>query len=546
VSSDARAEADERVRAAPDPACRTWFLSSAERRNPATSIDDAGDGEAWTTGNRIELHHGHDYYRALHRELNEAGSDATVLFTDWRGDPDELLDGPGTAVVDVLCRAAQRGVRIKGLIWRSHPDRVRFSEEENRDLAAEVNEAGGEVLLDERVRRAGSHHQKLFVVLHHDEPSRDVAFVGGIDLCHGRNDDESHRGDPQPVAMNARFGPTPAWHDLQAEIHGPAVAQIAETFRERWNDPAPLRMSLPIPIRRLHAPAPNEPLAALRAANDEPRPGSQSVQVLRTYPCRRPRYPFAPQGERSIALAYLKAFRRARRLIYIEDQYLWAKDAALALGQALQDQPELRLVVVVPRYPDVDGRFSGPPNRIGQIDVISHLKGIAGPRFAVYDLETERFPIYVHAKVCIIDDVWMTIGSDNLNRRSWTHDSELSCAVLDARRDDRMPTDPAGLGDGARVLARSTRLSLWSEHLAMSEPDVPVDPHEGFDLLRASADRLDEWHAAGHRGPRPLGRLRNHLPEPVAGLRRLLASGMYRVVNDPDGRPISLRLRRSF
>ncbi len=50
----------------------------------------------------------------------------------------------------------------------------------------------------------------------------------------------------------------------------------------------------------------------------------------------------------------------------------------------------------------------------------------------------------MHAKVCVVDDVWCSVGSDNFNRRSWTHDSELSCAVLDSRRDGRAPQDPAG------------------------------------------------------------------------------------------------------
>ena len=88
-------------------------------------------------------------------------------------------------------------------------------------------------VLDERVRRAGSHHQKLVVVLHPSTPEMDVAFVGGIDLCHGRNDDEHHLGDPQTVIMDPRYGPTPAWHDMQVEIRGPAIGDLVETFRER-------------------------------------------------------------------------------------------------------------------------------------------------------------------------------------------------------------------------------------------------------------------------------------------------------------------------
>ena len=85
-----------------------------------------------------------------------------------------------------------------------------------------------------------------------------------------------------------------------------------------------------------------------------------------------------------------------------------------------------------------------------------------GDRVAVYDLENEAgTPVYVHAKVCVIDDVRAAVGSDNFNRRPWTHDAELS-ALLDETRDRREPLDPAGLGDGARVFARDLRLRLRS------------------------------------------------------------------------------------
>jgi phosphatidylserine/phosphatidylglycerophosphate/cardiolipin synthase-like enzyme len=172
------------------------------------------------------------------------------------------------------------------------------------------------------------------------------------------------------------------------------------------------------------------------------------------------------------------------------------------------------------------------------------LREVGGSRFAVYDLEGDRWPIYVHAKICIVDDVWMTVGSDNFNRRSWTHDSELSCAILDDTHDERDPIDPAGLGDGARVLARNTRLGLWREHLGRS--DIPVDPEAGFAMLGAAADALDAWYASGKVGPRPVGRLRHHRPEPIVRAARPLARLFYRFVNDPDGRPLKLRLRRRY
>jgi len=182
-----------------------------------------------------------------------------------------------------------------------------------------------------------------------------------------------------------------------------------------------------------------------------------AVQVLRTYPSRRPRYPFAPDGERSVARGFIKAVERARTLIYIEDQYFWSVRIAKILSRALRRHPELRLLVVLPRYPDKDGKLSGPPSRLAQARAMAIVQHAGGERVGIFDVENEiGSPIYVHAKVCVIDDVWSAVGSDNLNRRSWTHDSEISCAVIDSELDVRAPLDPGGLGDGSRKFARSS------------------------------------------------------------------------------------------
>ena len=185
------------------------------------------------------------------------------------------------------------------------------------------------------------------------------------------------------------------------------------------------------------------------------------MQVLRTYPAVRPRYPFAPDGERTVARGYTKAVRRARRLIYLEDQYLWSTDVARLFADALRRNPDLHLVAVVPRHPDIDGRLALPPNLVGRrAGAAAVPRGRRRPGARLRRREPRGTPVYVHAKVCVVDDVWASVGSDNFNRRSWTHDSELSCAVLDETRDEREPPDPAGLGDGARVFARDLRLRL--------------------------------------------------------------------------------------
>ena len=143
--------------------------------------------------------------------------------------------------------------------------------------------------------------------------------------------------------------------------------------------------------------------------------------------------------------------------------------------------------------------------------------------------------------------MWAAVGSDNLNRRSWTHDSEISCAIIDPVLDDREPADPGGQGDGARAFARNLRLDLWREHLGRDVPDhVLLDPVEGFLAWRQAGEALDAWHAGGRRGPRPEGRVRRHDPQPVGPVAALWAAPVYRLLVDPDGRPAGLKRAGHF
>lgn len=458
----------------------------------------------------------------------EAGD--LLLFTDWRGDPDERLDGPGTAVAAVFGLAASRGVVVRGLLWRSHLDRFQFSEQENRSLGDDIEAAGGCCLLDMRVRPGGSHHMKIVVLRHPGRPERDVAFVGGIDLCHSRRDDSAHFGDPQRQQMAAVYGVTPPWHDIQALISGPAVGDVETIFRERWEDPAPLTRN---PLHRLRDLATGEdrrpePLPP-QLPDPQPR-GTHAVQMLRTFPYRGSGYSFAPDGERSIARAYQKVLPRARSLVYLEDQYLWSTAVVSVLADALRDNPGLHLIAVIPRFPDQDGRVSTPPNLLGRADALALLYAAGGRRVAVYGLENSAgTPIYVHAKVCIVDDIWTIIGSDNFNRRSWTHDSEVSCAIIDE------------YGSFARQL----RLGLGTEHLG--DASEAADSCGGmFEAFGRAADALDAWHSGGRQGPRPAGQLRRYPDPQIPASTRVWAAVLYRLVYDPDGRPPAMRRANKF
>jgi phosphatidylserine/phosphatidylglycerophosphate/cardiolipin synthase-like enzyme len=507
-----------------------WFLTAEERGNPATCLDRRhGNGLAWTPGNRVRpLIHGSRYFAELLARVPAMQAGDLLLFTDWRGDPDQRLVGSGPEVGTLFCAAARRGVLVRGLVWRSHRDRFQFSEQENRHLGVEIDAAGGQCLLDMRVRPGGSHHMKLVVLRHADRPADDVAFVGGIDLCHSRRDDAAHQGDPQRQPMAAVYGDRPPWHDVQLMIEGPAVGDAEAVFRERWEDPAPLTRN---PVARLHDLINHADDSARRLPAQRPDPppsGGHAVQLLRTYPFRRPGYDFAPAGERSIARGYLKVLPRARSLIYLEDQYLWSTTVVAALAGALRRSPGLRLIAVIPRFPDQDGRFSMPPNLVGRVAALELLYRAGGDRVAVYGLENEAgTPIYVHAKVCVVDDTWVIVGSDNFNRRSWTHDSELSCAVV-------------GESSGANV-ARELRLALAREHLG-TEPGDTGPGGEGsgsqaFEQFRDAAAQLDAWHRTGRRGSRPPGQLRGYPMPRLSAWTRSWAALPYRFIYDPDGRP---------
>ena len=523
-----------------------WLLTRRERGNPHTRIDDTSPhGHAWTEDNLVvPLVDGAAYFADLHAVVSATRPGDLVLFTDWQGDADEqLTDAPDSDVLSVFGSADERGVDVRGLVWRSHLDQTGFFATANRHFGEQLQARGAEVLLDMRVRTGGSHHQKLVVVRHRDDPARDVAWIGGIDLAHNRRDDHHHLGDPQSQPLAEEYGDTPPWHDVQVRIQGPAVHAVETVFRERWEDPTPLSRN---PIRRVvdvvrrHDTTPDQ---MPEQAPPPPAAGPHRVQLLRTYPDLRMGldYPFARGGERSVARGYRKALEQARSLVYVEDQYFWGNDVADPFVAALEANPDLHVMVVLPMYADVEGT-SRRAEMLARSRALDRLRELAPGRVAAYGLENVHgTPVYVHAKVCIMDDTWSTVGSDNFNRRSWTHDSELSCVVLD------------------HDYALRLRLRLAAEHLGRLPDDGSADdlgpivddcqdPRGMYDTYAASARALDAWHSGGRVGPRPPGHLRTlpqQRPEAGAVETAVLAAVLERV-HDPDGRPRPLQRRNDY
>ena len=98
-----------------------WFLTGAERGNPASTL--ARD-PAWTEGNAVSpLIHGDPYFATLAEALGPLGPGDHVYLTDWRGDDDQRLNDDGPTLAGLLVNLARRGVEVRGLLWRSHPER---------------------------------------------------------------------------------------------------------------------------------------------------------------------------------------------------------------------------------------------------------------------------------------------------------------------------------------------------------------------------------------------------------------------------------------
>ena len=235
-----------------------------------------------------------------------------LFFADWRGDADQRLREGGPTVAELfrsavgcpVCSSRDScGGRIRPVL--------QFNEEQNRHLAETIERAGGEVLLDQRVLLGGSHHQRLVLLRHPEAPDRDVASIGGIDLCHSRRDDESHRGDPQAVQMSQSLRRAPAVARRAAAVARSRRGSLDTTFRERWTARAPLNLFNPLAWLRdrfASGPAARHPLP--EQPPDPPPCGSHAVQVLRTYGDALIQYEFAKDGERTIARGYIKAIRR--------------------------------------------------------------------------------------------------------------------------------------------------------------------------------------------------------------------------------------------
>ena len=267
---------------------------------------------------------------------------------------------------------------------------------------------------DHRHPLDGSHHQKILVV---DDK---LAFCGGIDITGSRWDTRHHRDDEpgrrRPFTRR-RYDP---WHDATMAVDDGCASALGDLARIRWH--CATGKQLTVPPRSDHDPWPDGLI---------PQFHDVKVAIART------------RGEdpnfaeiREIEKLFTDMIKTARRTVYVETQYFASRVIAEAIAARLEEPDPPEFVIVNPRnaWGWLDERVMSPA-RYQLVEALRE-KDRHG-RFAIYAPITRGGEdIYVHAKIMIVDDVYVRVGSANMNNRSMGLDSECDLLVDGTGRED--------------------------------------------------------------------------------------------------------------
>jgi phosphatidylserine/phosphatidylglycerophosphate/cardiolipin synthase-like enzyme/uncharacterized membrane protein YdjX (TVP38/TMEM64 family) len=329
--------------------------------------------------------------------------------------------------------------------------------------------------LDSSHPLGASHHQKIVVV---DDA---VAFVGGLDIAEHRWDTPEHLpDDPRRIDSIGRlYSP---YHDVQFMVAGDAAAALGDLSRERWRRATGERLRS---VARPHGdPWPPEVTADLERV---------AVAIARTEPA------FEDRGEiREVESLYLDSIAAARRVIYIENQYLTSNAVGGALAKRLQEENGPEIIVILPE--ETSEWLEQMSMAVLRARLLKRLR--AADRFGrlhVYYpiLKNPKVQVRVHSKICFIDERLARVGSANLNNRSMGLDTECDLAV-------------EASGPGTEKAIASLRHRLLAEHLGVSPHRVAQE----FAAQRSLSRTIENLRG----GERSLGILDGSVSDTLDGM----------------------------
>lgn len=364
---------------------------------------------------------GEIYYRSFYHAARQAQE--YILISGWQFDSEvTLLRGedagreggpyPFLKFLNGLCTANKR-LKIYILAWDFS---IIFMLEREWIQEWVFNWATNERLFfrfDNRHAIGGSQHQKFAVI------DGSMAFIGGMDICAGRWDDRFHNAE-NPSRRNPDGRTYEPYHDVQLYFTGPLVKSLTGLFAKRWKDSTGSELELNPVESRILLPDDSKgmPVDARLAAFSLTQPQTINAE---------------PGPVREIRRLHIDAVRAAERLVYLENQYFSSYAVFKALIERMEDKgkPGLEIIIILPDRPH--GMVEEISLGIAQTRLLASLKVSAeknGHRLGVYypaaSKDGENTPVYIHSKLLIVDDCFMTVGSANTTNRSMGLDNELN------------------------------------------------------------------------------------------------------------------------
>ncbi|MEF2553472.1 phospholipase D-like domain-containing protein [Aurantimonas sp. A2-1-M11] len=287
--------------------------------------------------------------------------------------------------------------------------------------------------LDSAHPSASSHHQKIVMI---DDC---FAFCGGIDMTGDRWDTRQHLYQDERrrrPTTHRRYKP---WHDATSAFSGPITTALAEVCRQRWDAAGGTPEMWP--INDVEATWPeglwtqfrNVPMAISRSAPEYGgRPAVCEIEQL-----------------------YVDQIARAERFIYAESQYFASRRISEAMAARLEEPDGPEIVIINPMTAEGWLEPVAMNTARGRFVEALQRKDRHG-RFRMYHPYNDGGEaIYVHAKVMVVDDQVLRIGSANMNNRSMRLDTECDVTIDAALVGDR---------DLPRTIAK-IRDDFLAEHL---------------------------------------------------------------------------------
>lgn len=326
-----------------------------------------------------------------------------------------------------------------------------------------------------------SFHQKFAVI------DGQTAYVGGMNVADEEWDGPDHlvfdprrmmfdrsEEDRQRVADKIELPDFQPRKDYMVRMEGPAVQDVQDVFHQRWYQAI------------LDGVEYSWNATNFEVQHEQPRfDDGLEVQVTVTLP--------RPYWQHSILETWFNAVRNAERFIYIEDQYFRIPLLLDAIIKRMDEKPDLKLVVItnpVSEWRNPGCYWTSETTRLMQERfpdrfMLLQLKSFDTHNDDGLDIDETGgvfAEIYVHSKMMIVDDQFMSIGSCNKNNRGSIYEGEMNLAILDA------------------AWVHDKRMAIF-EHLLSAGTSVSDDVDEWWNDFRNAADWNDAaekaWHDEG-------------------------------------------------